>query len=227
MTTPLSKRAAIGLFRDMLKERNADSTYSNQFLYGILMEHARWLIRRTINSGNIFKNTAFFHSLRCQDVVEISSIDECCPVKTNCRIFRTKHKIPEMWLGDDGPIIKAVTSVDNRTEFFLTTITSWENKQDDPYQQESLQKYTFYADGYLWFPVNNPHKINILAFFMDDVASLNGCLAKKVCTRFLDTEFLVPGWLHGEMFSKALEQVAGVTKRMQEDEEVNKNPSSK
>lgn len=227
MTTPFSKRSAIGILRDMLKERNADSTYSNQFLYNVLMEHARWLIKRDINSGRIYKNTGFFRPLRCQDIIEVSTIDECCPVKTNCRIFRTKHKMPEMWQDDTGPIIKTVTSVDGRTDFFVTTITTWENKQGDPYQQESQQKYTFYSDGYFWFPIHNPHKANILAFFIDDVSSLSGCTDKKPCVRFLDSEFLVPSWLHGEMFSKALEQIAGITKRLPEDEEINKNPSSK
>ena len=46
-----SKRNTIETFRDMLKERNADSTYTNKFLYEVLTKHAKWLIRREVAAG--------------------------------------------------------------------------------------------------------------------------------------------------------------------------------
>lgn len=220
-----TKRQVIDSLRNKLRERNADSNYSNQFLYQTLIEQAKWLIKREINSGRIYKNVAFFQMLQCQNVIETSLVDPCCPVKTNCKIYRTECKLPDFWIDEDGPILKNVTSVDGSTSFEMTTPTTWEDIKIDPYQKKSKQKYAFYSDGYIWFPEHNPHKINILGFWTDDISDRNGCTEDKPCLRYLDTRFLIPDWLEAEMIAKALELLAGVSKRLPEDEQIDKNPT--
>ena len=223
-----TKRVMIESLRNKLRERNADSTYSNQFLYNSLMEHARWLIKREISAGRIYTNNSFFQTLHCLEVIESSTIDPCCPVKVNCKIYRTKNQLPEMWIDNNGPVIKTVTSVDGTTDFYLTSPHNWQVKRQDPYQKMSDLKYTFFADNYLWFPENNPHRVNINGFYVDDVAELSECKGEKSpSVRFLDTEFLLPDWLQAELFSKALEQLAGVSKRLPEDAQIDKNVNRK
>lgn len=208
----------------MLRERNADSNYTNGFLYETLLNHAKWLIKREVSAGRIYKNTSFFQTLSCIEVQESSTIDACCPVKVNCKIYRTRHKIPNMWIDSNGPIIKMVTSVDSTTEFKLTTALKWQSIRKDPYQAKLKDTYYyFYSDGYIWIPEVNPNRINIYAFFEDDVSLKNECSPNKKCVRFLDTEFMLPSWLEAEMFAKALEQIAGVSKRLPEDEQIDKN----
>lgn len=220
-----TKRQVIDSLRNKLRERNADSNYSNQFLYQTLLEQAKWLIKREINNGRIYKNVAFFQTLFCQDVIETSTVDPCCPVKTNCKIFRTKCKMPDFWIDEDGPIVKAITSVDNTFSFTFTTPTTWLAKRIDPYQKKSKERYTFFNEGYYWFPEVNPHKVNILGFWADDVSDRNGCAENPPCVRFLDTKFTIPDWLEAEMMAKAVELLAGISKRLPEDEEINKNPT--
>ena len=220
----MTKRQAIDSLRDKLRERNAESNFSNQMLYRAMMEQAKWLIKREISAGRIYKNTFFFQLLKCQRVIEVPTTDPCCPIKTNCKIYRTECKIPEIWIDNDGPIIKGVFSVDGSTEFWHTTPTTWMNKRDDPYQKMSKQKYSFYSDGYFWFPEVNPHFVDILGFWTDDVTQLNGCVESE-CVRFLDTRFMIPDWLEAEMYAKALEQLAGISKRLPEDEQIDKNPT--
>lgn len=224
MTT---KRQMIDSLRTKLRERNADSNLTNQDLYRALMEHAKWLIKREIVAGRIYRNTFFFQLLKCQNVIETSTIDDCCPVKTNCKIYRTECKLPNVWVDNNGPVVKTVTSVDGSTEFFITTPTTWQNKKNDPYQQKSNVMYTFYSDGYFWFPEHNPHFVNLLGFWVDDVSELNGCNKEKECLRYLDTPFFIPDWLEAECMAKAVELLAGVTKRLPEDEQIDKNPTRK
>jgi len=221
-----TKRQLIESLRDKLRERNADSNYTNQFLYQSLMEHAKWLIKREISSGRIYRNTFFFQLLKCQNVIEVSTVDPCCPVKTKCKIYRTECKIPDVWIDNNGPVVKTVTSVDGSTEFWITTPTTWQNKKNDPYQKKSDQMYTFFSDGYFWFPEHNPHKVNLLGFWVDDISDKNGCSTSD-CVTFLDTPFYIPDWVEGEMMAKALEMLAGVTKRLPEDEQIDKNPTRK
>lgn len=220
-----TKRQEIDSLRNKLRERNADSNYTNQFLYQTLLEQAKWLIKREINSGRIYKNVAFFQTLLCQEVIETSTVDPCCPVKTNCKIYRTKCELPDFWVDEDGPILKTITSVDNSTFWEITTPTTWSSIRLDPYQKKSKQMYVFYSDKFLWFPEHNPHRVNILGFWTDDVSDRNGCAENVPCTRYLDTKFTIPDWLEAEMMAKAVELLAGVSKRLPEDEEINKNPT--
>lgn len=226
-----SKKQEIESFRQKLKERNADSNYSNQFLYGVLIEQAKWLIKREISSGRIYSNSSFFQTLRCQEIIEVPAV-ECCDIKTNCKLYRTKHKIPDMWIDNSGPIIQFVTSIDDSTKFFLTTIGTWASKQIDPYQKMSKIKYSFVMDGYLWFPENNPGFVNIRGFYIDDINLLPPYYCsckddkKKECIRFLDTKFLIPDWLEAEMFAKALQQIS-FTVKLPEDEQIDKNTNRK
>lgn len=210
----------------MLKEVNADSTYTNQELYTTLVSQAKWLIKREISAGRIYKSTSFFQTLGCQEVIETSTIDECCPVETDCVIYRTKCKLPLTWQDDTGPVLKSITSVDGSTGFFYTTPTTWQNKRNDPYQRMSSEKYAFFANGYLWFPVHNPHFVNIYGFFMDDIRREPGCTKIEDCIRYLDTVFPVPGWVEAEMYAKAF-QILAPSKSIQEDEQIDKNPNKK
>jgi len=220
-----TKRQVIDSLRNKLRERNADSNYTNKFLYQTLLEQAKWLIKREINKGTIYKSVSHFQTLLCQDVIETSIVDPCCPIKTNCKIYRLKCKIPDFWTDEDGPIIKSITSVDGSTAWDITTPTTWQSIRLDPYQKKSKQMYTFYSDGYFWFPEHNPHKVNILGFWTDDVSDRNGCAENPPCVRYLDTNFQLPDWLEAEMMAKAVELLAGVSKRLPEDEEINKNPT--
>lgn len=222
-----TNRQVIDSLRNKLRERNADSSYSNQFLYQTLLEHAKWLIRREINGGRIYRNVNFFQTLLCQDVIETTVIDPCCPIKTNCKIYRTKNPVPDTWMDESGPVIRNITSVDNSTSFFYITASNWSNRKEDPYNGLAKNKYTFFANGYLWFPEHNPHKINIDAFFSNDISDKHDCSDKKPCLRFLDSRFFIPEWIEAEMMAKAVELLAGVSKKLPEDEQIDKNVNRK
>lgn len=221
-----SKRTVIETFRKMLQEVGADSNYTNQFLYNTLLPVAMGLIKREISAGRIYKNTKFFQTLKCQEVIEVSTIGDCCPIRTDCVIYRTKCKVPDAWQDVLGPIIKTITSVDGTTGFFYTTPTTWQNKRQDPYQRMSSEKYAFFADGYLWFPEHNPHLINIFGFFMDDISQFNTCSSSEECVRYLDTQFPIPDWVLAETYGKAV-QLLAPSKQSPEDEQPDKNPNKK
>ena len=222
----MTNREIIDLFREMLKQRNADSNYSNQFLYNSIMKQAEWLIPRELSKGKLYSNTELFTTLRCIKVIETSLIDPCCPIKTNCTIYRTKDKVPDVWIDDSGPMVRDVTSVDFSNSFFLTTPTTWQNKREDPYQKKTKQNYTFYANGYFWFPEVNPHLVNLVGFWKEDVSGIGEC-AGDDCIRFLDSKFPFPEWLSAEMLAKATQLLVGVTERLPNDEQIDKNTTRK
>lgn len=226
----VSKRQAIDSLRQKLMERNADSVLSNQFLYTVLQEHAMWLIKREVSAGRIYRNVSLFQPLTI-DMIEVPLVDSCLKIKTNCKIFRSKKKLPEMWTDNNGPVIKTVVSLDGSTDFFYTNPTTYQSKINDPYQRMGSIKYSYFDNGYLWTPVYNPHKLIVSGFFKDDLAlyedDCDECQKAKGCVRFLDTEFMVPDFILAELYSKALEQLANITKRLPEDQQIDKNTTRK
>lgn len=228
MTETLTNRQAILQLRESLRERGADSTYSNRFLYSILHKHALWLIKREESSGRIYKNSSLFKPLKSFEVMEVSSIlSDCLTIETSCKIFRTVEKLPECWEDNDGYMIRDVTSVDllGAVSFSPTTMTAWRNIENGPYFKYNKSYYYFLLDNYLYFPQRAPKFVNILAYFKRDVSNYVCCGKEKTkeCVKFLDEEFNIPGWIQGELFSQALQELAGITKRMPEDEQIDTN----
>lgn len=220
-----TKRQLIESLREKLKERNADSKYTNQFLYNVLNEQAKWLIKRTIDKGELWLDQSRFQILSCIETIETSIIDPCCPIKTNCKIYRSKNLLPEIWNNYTGPLIRRVMSIDYSTDFILVSPIQWEAKKKDPYNTMSTQKYAFFANGYLWFPVDNPHVAAAEAFYKEDVNTLSTC-EKKDCTKYLDNQFMIPESLEAEMFAKALQQLVPL-KNIIPDEQIDKNTNRK
>ena len=227
----MTKRQAIETLRDYLKERNADSNYTNQFLYNTLDIEAQWLIKREESAGRIYKNNSLFQNINGLAVQEVSTIPSCLKLKTKCKIYRTVDKLPEMWMDNDGPIIRSVSSVDNSTFFMIISPLQWQNKLNDPYQKYSSERYAIVDDGYLWFS-KNPHYINFSGFLKNDAKlfkkSCTECDEEenKDCVRNLDTEYKVPEWIMGELFAQALRKLTTL-KQIPEDTQIDKNPNNK
>jgi hypothetical protein len=221
----MTKRDAILKLRESIRERGSDSTYSNKYLYTILEIHSKWLIKREESAKRIYKSDTLFKKLKCFPVMEVSSIDDECSVKTNCKVFRTVDKVPECWEDTDGYIIKDVASLDGSHTFKRSTFTSWRDKQNNPYSKflGGTITYFFFLDGYLYFTDKAPREIIIIGYFKDDVSHLGNCCKPKECSKFLDGEFNIPEWIEGELFAQATQELAGITKRMLEDEQPDSN----
>jgi len=224
-----TKRRLIDSLREKIRERNADSRFSNQFLYQTLLEQAKWIIRRETTAGRIWASSSLFQSYTVR-ILEVSLIDSCLPITSNCKIYRSAEKMPELWEDTNGPMFKTITSVDGSTDFYLTTPSVWMNRKKDPYRKKGTSKYAFYMDGYLWIPEHNPHYVKTVGYYIDDISLVKDncldCDEDKDCVRFLDTPFTGPEWIEAEIISKSLELLFN-SKKLPEDEQIDKNPTRK
>src|SRR4051812_39629523 len=102
---PETKRYYISKLRNKLKEVNADSIYTNKYLFSIVEGNAKWLIQREFTSNRLFQNKALFQKIPCVQVIEVNKISERCPdFLKGEKIYRTP-KLPPMWNSEFGPII--------------------------------------------------------------------------------------------------------------------------
>jgi hypothetical protein len=59
--------------------------------------------------------------------------------------------------------------MDKSLFFQIINPVTWEDIQNDPYEQYSDAKYVFFSDGYFWFPKDNPNKADFECYFKDDL----------------------------------------------------------
>jgi hypothetical protein len=226
----MTVREIIDSFRSKIKERSIDTIYTNGQLFQFLKEQFEWIMAREASAGRVWTSTYMFQVIRGLEVIEVSKIDGTCPIKNCCKIYRTKDKLPPIWRDKSGTIIRLVTSIDGSTSFFVTSSWAYSNKKNDPYKKFSSEKYVFYQDGYLWFPEHNPNRINVDAFFEEDLSYINskrndceGCFEKEDCVRYMDTDMRLPDWVLAESISKAAELLLGTAGRLQQDNNIDKN----
>lgn len=223
----MTKREAISILRDKIKERSIDTTYTNFFLYKVLEEQFSWLIRRDI--ARVYKSTELFQVLKEFQVDEILPSD--CEIDTNCRMFRTRYALPEIWIDDKGPVIRSITSIDFSTAFTRININEIKDKLVNPYVRIAKEKYYYFLEGYIYFLDFNPNKVNISAFFKDDLSlferKCTDCDESKDCKLYLDSKLFVPTWTLAEAQAKALDQLARVSKALPEDVQPDNNPNRK
>lgn len=226
----ITNREIISKFRKRIQEKDADSTYTNKFLYSVLKEHARWLIKREISAGRIYNSKNLFQTHYCMDVVKASKVTDCCPIKTNCKVFRTRTKLDESWTDEFGPVITFVSSIDGSVEFDVLSSKEYEKRKSNPYSKWDKGNYAFYNNGYLWFENSAPKKVNITFFPQEDISGKYGCDAnccEDDCVPFLDKRFMIPGWIEAELLDKAVSQILGTTKRAPEDNSIDKDSNER
>lgn len=224
-----SNREIIAQIRKSIQEKDVDSTFTNKYLFSVANKQSKWLIRREINAGRIFRSKSLFQTAPCQPVVKASKISDCCPIKTNCTVFRTRYKLDDIWENELGPLFNFVTSIDGSTEFLVVSAKEYKRKKDNPYGKKNTEKYAFYSDGYIWWEKEAPKKINISAFYVEDIDGKFSCEdeCENNCKPFLDKKFMFPSWVEAELIAKSTEFILGTAKRLPADESIDKSENRK
>lgn len=186
--------------RTRLKMVNADVKVSKRFIWSIIDKHARWLIKRESSKLKLMKMDYLFQTLKCVDVIEVPSSDECCGVRTKCKVWRTREKVPEVYTDDDGVIFKAVYTVDGSEEFIPIKLQEFMRKTENPHSKYDKGRYYYYNNGYLYFPNSHIKMVQVKGYFMNEI--INECKPEdhsKKCMSNMDKRLRVPEGILGEL----------------------------
>lgn len=222
-------RSAISQIKIPHKLVNADSRVTNKFVFSLLRAHRDLLIKQVDNKFQLLKLGYLFQSWKCVDLIPIPTIEECCEVKTDCKIYRTREKLPYVLVASWGPIIRKVSSLDGFTELFPITIAEWNRKQEDAYTKYNKNFYYWWSDGYLYFPNIEWKGIRIEALFEFDIDKENSCCDPyDPCKSFLDNTFRIPKELFAVCKDNVNKEMLGYYDRIQpDDNNIDKNNNKK
>lgn len=228
----MTNREAIYTVKRMLRESNADNRFTNKMIYSILLKHTKWLIQRESEKLKLINKGNLFQTKKCIPVAPSPITDKCCNVQTDCTIYRTVEKIPEMFEDLYGPIILSVTSLDFSKSFNVVPPQSISRLKNNPWSKlnkKNKKYYAFYNDGYIYFPFDVLKSVNVSGMFINKVKSdcEEPCKDCNPCLRFLDQQFNIPDYLEAQMFDFTIKDLLNTYKRFPEkSHEINKNDNS-
>lgn len=201
---------------------------TNKYVFSVLRSNRDLLLKQVDSKFQLMKLGYLFQVLKCVDLVPVSTIDECCGIKTNCTIYRTKNKLPHVITASWGPIFRMVSSLDGFTDFYYITVPEWNRRQEDPINKYDKQLYYIWSDGYLFFPNIEWKKIKIEALFEEDIEKYNDCEGDyDHCKSFLDNTFRIPKELFKACLDMTNMSIMNEYQRIPDDQQPDKNETRK
>lgn len=209
--------------RQLARELNADSRLSNKAIWSIIDKARLWIIRRESDKMKLIRHESLFQTIKCVLVEEAPVIDPCCGIRSRCKIFRTRIKLPELFEDVEGVIIKAVFSIDGSTEFTPIKISEYTRKLDSPENKYDKGEYYFYNNGYLYFPKNPIRMVMVKGYFKHEVETNGDCqeCKDKPCKSRLEEEAYLPDDLRGELMEYVKKDLM-MYKQIRPDIDINK-----
>lgn len=169
-----------------------------------------------------------FQTWKCVEVIPVPTIEECCGIKSNCTIQRTKDKLPYMLVASWGPIIRTVSSLDGFTELTPITPPEWNRRQEDTNSKWDKSIYYYWDNGYLYFPNLEWKKLKVDALFEEDIDKYNHCCDEvDPCKTMLDNKFRIPKELLAVCVDNVNKEIRGYAEPIPDDNQMDKNPTRK
>lgn len=198
---------AISRIRNQIKAVKQDAFLTDRFLYSLIMKHSKWLMKREDGRFKLLSFSSVVQSIDNVELIEVDKIEACCTgLQAGCTIKRTKHKLPVFMQGYLGPLIRNITSVDGSQELQPTLPSSYIKISNSTNFRYNKAKYYWYLNDYLYFPNLDWDSVRIEGIFEDDISPFT--CAEDSCKPKTDHAFNVPDYLHGEMESAVMKDLA-------------------
>jgi len=206
---------SISRVRGIMKGTNEDSFLTDRFVYSIISKYAKMILKRQQNEKKLMQNEDLFRILPFVELIDVDKIEaECAPIKTNCTIKRTKVKLPKLFSGRNGPLIRKVYSIDGSKTFTKTSPTTFIAIKNKSCNKYDTTLYYWFRNGHLYFP-HDVEGVMVEALWedaLDDYCTLDG----DDCSAMQDLLLPLPDYLFAEVEQMA-EQEFGMTIRIPDD----------
>jgi hypothetical protein len=195
--------------RSQVKAVRQDALLTDRVIYSFVNKHSKWLLKREDSKNRIL---SFSGVLQMMDFVELIEVDKieagCTGLTSDCKIKRTKDKMPMFMQGYWGPLIRTIASLDGSQEMQPTVPSSYLAMSKSKNFKYNKTKYYWYLDDYIYFPDLEWDAVRIEGVFEDDISAFT-CEADS-CVVKSDQTFNVPDYLLGELEAAVYKDLTGM-----------------
>ena len=201
--------SVISRIRNQVKAVKQESFMTDRMIYTFVLKHAKWLMKREDSKNRLMNFSGVMQTLDYVELIEVDKVEACCTgIKSDCKIKRTKEKLPVFMQGYFGPLVRAVTSLDNSEILQPTVSTTYVRISNGTTFKYNKAKYYWYLNDYMYFPNLEWEAIRIEGIFEDDVSKWT-CKDDNCITR-QDQTFNVPDYLLGEIEAQVLKDLLSI-----------------
>tara|TARA_R110002020_G_scaffold4711_8_gene20501 strand:+ start:1228 stop:1902 length:675 start_codon:yes stop_codon:yes gene_type:complete len=210
--------------RNQMKAESEDAFVTDRYLYSLIKKYATLFMRRQDASNKLMKFNSVWQTLDFVDLIDVDKIEsDCCGIKSDCTIKRTRLKLPTFMEGHWGPLIRTVSSIDGSINVQITspgTYTAMANTTSFKYNKT---KYFWWLNDYLYLPNVEWEAIKVEGIFEGDISKFN-CDPSDNCHPPRHRQrFFVPEFLFAEIEQQVLQETFNTMKAPPEDADNKQN----
>lgn len=213
----------VSQIKTKLRLVNADARFSNKFIWSTTASNMRTFIKREGDKLGLMRLDYLFQTLKCVEVIEAPAIDDCCGVRSKCKVWRTKDKIPKMYQDQAGVILKSVFTIDGGAEYSKITIQEYMRKLENPNSKWDKSRYFYFNNDYLYFPMHPVKMIMVKGYFEDKIFNCCKGEPSEECSPKMEQDIYFPFGLEGIVIDKVILDLANIALRLQPDNQIDKN----
>ncbi len=191
MTTTIGE--LISQIRNQVKVVNQDNLYiSDRLVFSLIKKHSGLFLMREDGNMKLTKIDFIYSSITIP-LIEVDKVEaQCTGIKSGCIIKRTEEKLPELLKGYSAPLIRNITSIDMTQEVQMTGSSQYTKKINASDFKYNKTLYSWYLNGYLYFPNLEWDMIRIEGVFLEN---LDNCGEIDPCRNMQDNELSIPDYL--------------------------------
>lgn len=190
---------AISRVRNTLKAVKEDPFLTDRVLYYSIIKYGKTLLKREDNQYRLMRIGSIFSVLPMVELIDVDKVEAgCMGVYSGCYFKRTKEKLPNIFDGLFGPIIRTVSSIDSTQELYRTDPGTWTSITKSSTFKYNKRPYFWYLNGYLYVPNVDWDAIRIEAIFDGDISEYT-CDEESKCQIRQDQILPFPEYLFSEI----------------------------
>ena len=190
---------AISRVRNTLKAVKEDPFLTDRVLYYSIIKYGKTLLKREDNQYRLMRIGSIFSVLPMVELIDVDKVEAgCMGVYSGCYFKRTKDKLPDIFDGLFGPIIRTVSSIDGTIEMYRTDPGTWTSISKSSTFKYNKRPYFWYLNGYLYVPNVDWDAIRIEAIFDGDISEYL-CDEESKCQIRQDQILPFPEYLFSEI----------------------------
>lgn len=193
----------VSRIRIQIKGVKQDAFITDRMIYTFVLKNAKFLMKREDSKNKLLAFSSVIQTMDYVELVEVDKVEACCTgIRSNCKIKRTKEKLPVFLQGYYGPLIRTIASLDGSEELQPILPTIYLNIANSKNFRFNKTKYYWFIDDYIYFPNLEWDAIRIEGIFEDDISAWT--CEEDSCVIRQDQTFNVPDYLLLELEAQVI-----------------------
>ena len=144
---------AITRVRAALKAVKEDAFLTDRNVYFAVLKYGKTLLKREDNQNRLMKMSSLFTYLPYIELIDVDKVEAgCTGVYSECYIKRSKDKIPQLFDGMFGPVIRTASSIDSSIKMYRTEPGTFVSITKSTNYKYNKKVYFWYLNGYIYVP---------------------------------------------------------------------------